>query len=203
MVCALIFGGGQFLRALKTTQGVSVSWFGCWEVFLALNLVLAFKAHRNKPSRGTVMTLITYCVWVVLVTLNLAVMFVRHTAVWNLRDTIVVTCCAIGTFCTLMIANSKRLTIMDPMVKGYLAIFFKAIPQVALGINILIMGGSGLAASTVWNGHLTIFIRLGQLHYSIKEAGWDRNRIGSAISELGNEVSWIITTILWLIANHH
>jgi hypothetical protein len=37
------------------------------------------------------------------------------------------------------------------------------------------------------------------LYFSIREAGWDRNRIGSALSEAANEISWVVTTIVWLM----
>jgi hypothetical protein len=50
----------------------------------------------------------------------------------------------------------------------------------------------------VVNGHFTILMRIGQLIFSIREAGWDRNRIGSAISEVANEASWLIVTVVWL-----
>jgi hypothetical protein len=49
-------------------------------------------------------------------------------------------------------------------------------------------------------GHITILARLGQLCCSIKEAGWDRNRRGSALSELANKVSWLVATLVWLIS---
>ena len=41
--------------------------------------------------------------------------------------------------------------------------------------------------------------RLGQLVFSIREAGWDRNRMGSLISEVANEGSWIVATVVWLL----
>ena len=60
-------------------------------------------------------------------------------------------------------------------------------------------GGAGLAGAAVITGHITILPRLGQLWFSIKEAGWDRNRHGSALSELANEASWLVATLVWLL----
>ena len=77
--------------------------------------------------------------------------------------------------------------------------FFKAIPQLALAYKIAMRGGAGLAAAAIITGHITILARLGQLWFSIKEAGWDRNRRGSAFSELANEISWLAATAVWLV----
>jgi hypothetical protein len=34
---------------------------------------------------------------------------------------------------------------------------------------------------------------------SLREAAWDRNRRGSAISEIANEGTWIVATIAWIM----
>lgn len=198
IICTFIFGGSQFLRMLTTSQGVSMSWYGSWEVFLLLNLVLAVRAHRNQSSRVTLQTILSYVSWVTMVTLDLGVMVVKGTGTWNGRDTATTVCAIVGVVMTLVVANRKQLAITDPMVKGYLAIFFKAVPQLILAYNVFMMGGNGLAAVAIVTGHITIITRLGQLGFSIREAGWDRNRIGSAISEIANETSWIVVTIVWL-----
>lgn len=198
IICTLLFGGGQFLRMLTTSQGVSISWFVCWQVFLFLNLVLATRAHINKPSRVTLQTILSYVAWVTMVTLDLGVMFWRGTGTWNERDTATMILATIGVATTLIVARRKRLAIADPRVKGYLALFFKTVPQLVMAYNIFMMGGAGIAGMTLIAGHITVLTRLGQLWFSIREAGWDKSRIGSAISELGNEGSWIIVTIVWL-----
>jgi hypothetical protein len=199
LICTLIFGGSQFLKMLSTSQGVSISWFASWQVFLVLNLVLSIRAHRNKPSRVTFQTIMSYIAWVTMVTLDLGVMIWKGTGVWNGRDTATVVFAAVGVVSTLLLARRKQLAITDPMVKGYLAVFFKAVPQLALAYNVLLVGGSGLAVAAVVTGHVTILTRLGHLWFSIREAGWDRNRVGSAISEAANECSWLVVTAIWLV----
>jgi len=32
---------------------------------------------------------------------------------------------------------------------------------------------------------------------AIREAGWDQNRAGSFLSEVTNELSWVVVTIAW------
>ena len=198
IICTFIFGGSQFLRMLTTSQGVSISWYGTWEIFLVLNLILALRAHHNQASRVTFQTVLSYVSWMAMVTLDLGVMVVKSTGKWSGRDTTTTIFAIVGVAAVLTVANRKQLAITDPLVKGYLAIFFKAVPQLILAYNMLIMGGNGLAAAAIITGHITILTRLGQLRFSIREAGWDRNRIGSAISEFANEISWTIATIVWL-----
>ncbi len=194
-----IFGGSQFYRMLTTRQGVNLSWFLCWLIFLLLNLVLTIRAHQNQPSRVTLQTILSYVAWTVVVAADLAVMLWKGTHIWDGTDNVTTGLVTLGAVFTLFIAYRLELGLVDPMVKGWLAVFFKAIPQLALAYKIYEMGGHGLAAAAVITGHVTILARLGQLWFSIKEAGWDRNRRGSALSELANEGSWLIATLVWLV----
>jgi hypothetical protein len=47
-------------------------------------------------------------------------------------------------------------------------------------------------------GHIAILTRLGQLWFALREAGWDRNRLGAATSEVANEITWLLVTLAWL-----
>lgn len=197
IACTLIFGGAQFLRMLTTSQGVSVSWFGFWELFLVLNLILAVRAHQNQPSRVTRQTILSYALWTSMVTLDLGVMVLRGTATWNVRDTVTTILALLGIMATVAVSSTSGLAITDPLVKGWLAVFFKAVPQFVLAYNLGVLGADGLAGMAILTGHVTIITRLGQLWFSIREAGWDRNRTGSAISEAANWGSWTVVTIVW------
>ena len=198
IICTLIFGGSQFIRLLTTSQGVSISWFSFWLAFLLVNLVLGVRAHKTQPSRVTLQTIISYSVWTLMVAADLTVMIAKGTGTWDVHDTRTAVLAGLGIVVVLATAKLKNLSITDPMVKGWLAVFFKGVPQLVLAYKIFLVGGGGLAGVAVLTGHITILTRLGQLYFSIKEAGWDRNRTGSAISELANEVSWVIVTIVWL-----
>jgi hypothetical protein len=199
IVCTLLFGGSQFLRLLKTSQGVSITWFLFWEVFLVLNLVLTIRAHYRQPSRVTLQTVLSYVAWTTVVTADLGLMLWKHTGLWTSSDTLTSAVAGAGIAATLIVAYRRRLTVYDPVVRGYLALFFKAIPQLTLAYSIYKMGGAGVAGVAVVTGHVTICTRLGQLWFAIREAGWERNRIGSAISEVANEGSWIVATAVWLM----
>ena len=196
---AIIFGGGQIYRMLTTGKGVSISWFVFWEVFLLLNLVLAMRAHRNQPSRVTRQALASYVLWVGIVSASIVVMLVRKTGHWQSIDTVTTGIVALGVVVTIVVARIRGAKLADPIIKGWYAVFFKGVPQTTLAANILIIGsGAGLAGSTLIAGHVTVLTRLGQVIFSVKEAGWDRNRMGSALSEMANELSWVVVTIAWL-----
>ncbi len=199
LLFTFIFGGSQFYRMLTTSQGVNLSWFLSWLIFLLLNLALTIRAHQNQPSRVTLQTILSYAAWTFVVAADLAVMLWKGTHVWGRTDTITTMLVGLGVALTLAVAYRLELGLVDPMVKGWLAVFFKAIPQLALAYKIFMRGGAGLAAAAVITGHITILARLGQLWFSIKEAGWDRNRRGSALSELANEASWLVATLVWLL----
>jgi hypothetical protein len=199
LLFTFIFGGSQFYRMLTTRQGVNLTWFVSWLIFLLLNLALCLRAHQNQPSRITLQTILSYAAWTVVVAADLAVMLWKGTHVWGETDTVTAIIVGLGVVLTVGLAYRLELGIVDPMVKGWLAVFFKAVPQFALAYKIFMMGGAGLAAAAVITGHITILSRLGQLWFSIKEAGWDRNRRGSALSELANELSWLVATAVWLV----
>jgi hypothetical protein len=199
LLFTFIFGGSQFYRMLTTQQGVNLTWFVSWLIFLLLNLALTIRAHQNQPSRVTLQTVISYAAWTVVVAADLAVMVWKGTHVWGETDNIAALIVGLGVVLTVGLAYRLDLGIVDPMVKGWLAVFFKAVPQLALAYKIFMQGGAGLAVAAVITGHITILTRLGQLWFSIKEAGWDRNRRGSALSEVANELSWLVATVVWLV----
>ncbi|MDO8621807.1 MAG: hypothetical protein Q7R80_01090 [bacterium] len=199
MICGVIFGGSQILRLVQTTQGVNISWFALWEGFILLNLVLAVRAHQAQPSRVTWQTIASYILWAVVVTIALGVMGWNRSGAWDRHDSITAMLAALGIAVTIGIAIRRRIQLADPIVRGMIAVFCKAVPQLALAYKIAMVGGAGLAGAAIVFGHVTVLTRLGQLGFSIHEAGWDRNRLGSAISEVGNEGSWLVTTAIWLV----
>ncbi len=197
VVCALIFGVEQYRSTLKTTKGMCITLFFFWEGFLSMNLVLAWQAHTAQPSRVTLQTLIIYGLWTLLITANI-VLFLWKRIPWNSSDTMNM---ILGGGAIVFIPLTGIMLgkgIDDPWIKGWLAIFCKATPQLLLAREIWRQGGGGPPAGTVWFGHVTVISRLCQLGFSIAEAGWDESRLASAFSEALNELSWVVVTIVWL-----
>lgn len=197
--CALAFGGGQTLRMLHSTTGVSLTWLAFWAVFLLINLRLSWQAHDAAPSRLTAQTLVIYLAWTSLLALNLLVLVWHGSGQWSDIDTLTSVLALCGVGATLAAGARHGLGWRDPIVRGWLAVFFKAVPQLTLAWNLWLHGGAGLSAISVWAGHVTICTRIGQLVYGIREAGWDRFRRGSLISEIANEGSWVVATLVWLV----
>ncbi|MCC7119951.1 MAG: hypothetical protein IT493_00215 [Gammaproteobacteria bacterium] len=197
--CALVFGVSQTWRMCSSVEGLSPSWFLCWALFLVINLRLSIQAHRVQPSRVTRQTVWAYAIWTTIIAANLTVLAWQGAGTWTRVDDVTIGLALAGIVTTLAIGRCHGLGWRDPIVRGWLAVFFKGVPQLTLAWNLALVGGGGLAAFGVFAGHVTICTRLGQLVYSIREAGWDRNRTGSLISEVANEGSWIVATIVWLL----
>lgn len=88
LLFTFIFGGSQFYRMLTTQQGVNLSWYLNWLIFLLLNLALCIRAHQNQPSRVTLQTILSYAAWTFVVAADLAVMLWKGSHVWGGTDTI-------------------------------------------------------------------------------------------------------------------
>ena len=198
MVTAVGFIGTQARLMLTTTEGISLTWLSFWGVFLLINLSLSSRAHQLQPSRLTYQTVFTYATWTVVVLFCIGIYIWRNSNFWTPLDTWTTGLALCGIIATLVIGYRNGLTITDPIVRGYLGVFFKGVPQLALAYNIIMMGGAGISTFAIVTGHINICTRLGQVLMSLREARWDRNRRGSAISETANEGTWIVATIAWL-----
>lgn len=199
MVCALGFGISQFVKMLETTQGVSLSWLLLWALFLVINVRLAVQAHAIRPSRISRQTIATYLAWLCMLGINLGLLAWRHDTPWTGMDSLTAALAAAGTLLVLGVGRWHGLGAHDPLVRGWMAVFFKGVPQLTLAWHMANVGGAGLSAFVVWTGHFMICTRLCQLVFSIREAGWDRARAGSLISEVANEGSWIVATVVWVM----
>ncbi|MBI4133362.1 hypothetical protein HY478_01980 [Candidatus Uhrbacteria bacterium] len=198
VIGALVLGVSQFVRMLSTLQGVSLSMFLSFEAFLAINLFLAIRAHKVQPSRVTAQTILSYALWIVLIALDLAAIAVNGTYQWSTNDTVTLVLVGIGVVGTFLVGVSNSRSVNDPIVKAWFAVFFKAMPQLLLAAKIFQFGGAGTPGAAIVSGHCTILTRIGQLIFAIREAGWDRNRVGLVVSETANELSWVVVTIIWL-----
>lgn len=199
MITAVGFIGIQAVLMLTTTEGISLTWLSFWGVFLLINLSLSSRAHQLQPSRVTYQTVFTYATWTLVVFFCIGIYVWNNATFWTELDTWTTGMALIGIVATLVVGYRHALTITDPIVRGYLGVFFKGVPQLALAYNIMMVGGAGISTFAIVTGHINICTRLGQVLMSLREAPWDRNRRGSAISEIANEGSWIVATIAWLI----
>lgn len=198
VVCGVIFGGGQFVRMLTTAEGVSITWYAFEAVSFFLNLWLAVKAYRNAPSRVMLQTCAVYAIFVLLTASDIVAMVACRTGRWNAVD--MATSLAVGFAVAAIFGVGwlKRCGLKDPIVRGALSMAFIGLPQFVLAYTIWTQGPAGLLGSSLLTGHITVCIRLGQLAFAIREASWERERIGAAMSDATNWISWLAVTAAWL-----
>lgn len=197
---AVIFCGAYFVRSLSDVTGSSLIQFGLVATFLLFHLALGLGAHRASPSRTSRQTIATYAVWLVLIVAIIVAAGTNPAYIWTEKETTQLTTAITlsGLVVLLVVGSRKRFS--DPMIKAFFAIAYKSVPQILLAWKFLAEGASGTPVVSVVVGHLTIIIRLGQIYFLVKEAGWDRNRVWLAISETANELSWVVATIAWVIS---
>lgn len=197
---AIIFGTSQFTHMLNTsTTGLSTSTFLCTAIFIGINLHLSIASHYVKPSKITRQTVIIYVVGVLIYGSLTSLMIIKSNDMWdtgdNITSVIAFTCIVIS----IIYTKIKDIKLFDPVMKGVYGLILRVIPQIALAIKIFQNGGDGLGVTMVIIFHILTLSRIFQISMSIKEVGWDKNRTGLIIAEIGNELSWTLVTIVWLI----
>ncbi len=201
IIGAFVLCGSQFFRLLETTQGQLLSMFLVMEAYLCLHLMLAVGAHRAQPSRVTRQTLWTYVMWLAFIGSNIVAIFLNGSYEWSQNDTRTAALALLGTVLVFAVMKLRHIRLQDPMLKSFLAMLFKAVPQFIMAFEVALRGGAGVPAAAVIAGNITILVRIGQIWFAIREAGWDRNRVWLCISETMNEVSWATVSVVWFFAS--
>ena len=198
LVAAIWFGFAQVGAFLVSVEGASVTWMGLWFGFVLMNLGLAIGASRRGSDRVIKQTIANYFAWTLVIGLAFFTLLAQG-ASWNSIDTLTATITGVGILGLIIYAHFAGLETFDPMIRGGFALLFKFVPQMTLAANVWIYGGSGIALYTIWVGHFIISMRIGQIWISARKTGWDRHRAGVVIGEVGNEISWIVVTIVWFL----
>lgn len=185
---------------LESTQGVSFSFFVCHGIFALLNLSLSVAALAGATLSDRAVkrqSVFIYTMWTSVLALHASIAFMKMPVLWKPIDTVAVSVVGVGVTLILAAATHKKMPLLDPYVKAGLAIFFKAVPQVALAITIYQNGKGGLSGWWILLGHVTILTRITHLWFSNRQK-WDRNTKGSFVSEVWNEASWALATAAWV-----
>lgn len=201
VVCAFIFGGSQARRMFISTQGVSFGFFACHGIFAALNLWLSLNALQNatdETRHGKKQSALMYSLWTVILLVHMSIAYFQMPQIWKTTDTVASIVVAVGILVTIVIAKIKGLPILDPYIKAGLAVFFKCVPQIALAATIYQYGKGGLSGLWIFMGHVTICTRIVHLWLSNRNK-WTRETKGLLVSETGNELSWLVATVAFLI----
>ena len=198
LFAAICFCGAQIYVFTTNIEGASITWVLFWLGFVFINLVLSIQAFFDAKDRIIKQTVINYAAWTVSITITFSVLLWQG-AKWSAVDSITSTIVGIGFASLLIYKFKKKLNIYNPRLKAGTAILLKAVPQLMLAYNIILFGGSGIATYTIIIGHIMINLRIFQVSLSARVVGWDENRKSIVFGELGNELSWIVATIAWII----
>ena len=198
LFAAICFCGAQIYVFTTNIAGASISWILFWLGFVFINLVLSIQAFFDQEDRIIKQTVINYATWTVSIAITLGVLLWQG-AKWSSVDSITSAIISVGFAGLLAYKLKKKMDIFNPRLKAGTAILLKAVPQLMLAYNIILFGGGGIAPYTIIIGHIMINLRILQVFLSARIVGWDENRKSIVFGELGNELSWIIATIAWII----
>ena len=198
LFAAIFFCGAQIYVFTTNIEGASITWVLFWLGFVFINLVLSIQAFFDAKDRIIKQTVINYAAWTVSITITFSVLLWQG-AKWSAVDSFTSTIVGIGFVSLIIYKFKKNLNIYNPRLKAGTAILLKAVPQLMLAYNIILFGGSGIATYTIIIGHIMINLRIFQVSLSARLVGWDENRKSIVFGELGNELSWIVATVAWII----
>lgn len=194
---AAIFALSQMAHMVTdSTEGLSLSMFIFAFLYVSVNSTLAIGAHKTQASEITKQLVIVMIIGVAIYFLFSLILAVKAEVAWDKNDTITTIIVLALSLVNLAYSYFKGLEFFDPVVKGNYSLIFKSVPQLFLAYKISQYGGSGLSVVMIFTFHALTLVRIFQIFQSITEAGWDRNRIGLIVSEIGNEISWTIVTIV-------
>lgn len=198
LLVMLWFYGSRIHRAFETVRGVNLAEQFSIEVFCLLNLALAVASYRSLPSRVAKQIVVIHIINAV-ATAGLGIIWITQGYVWSGND-ILTACLAVGgSLVTITVGQVYGLPLIDPIIKGWIAVACKAIPHLMLGLKIADEGRDGFPLAALVMGHLLILLRLLQIAIAVRQANaWDRNRIGAAISDGAGEIAWLFVTVMWL-----
>ncbi len=185
-------------KILGSTQGASMSYFLLFEGYVIFQILLLLGAYRQKPSRSTKQVMLVCGVWMLMLPPCIIVLLVRGYN-WTFNDSLTMGIGLVGSVLVWWWGTRRGLTLKDPQIRSYLAIVLKATPQFLLAYKIFTEGNAGVSGIALLTGHVTVATRFIQMWIDARHYGWDRNRTWFLVAEIGNEVSWLAATLVWLL----
>lgn len=176
------------------TQGLTLVLYVNFLVYVTLNLFLALAAYRKNRDEIRKYIVVVFSQWIIFLTLILFLGLGK--IVWRESDTII-SAIILGLSVVTII---KFRGINNPFSKGWLAVWFKSVPQLWLAYTIYSAGGgNGLPIITLIAGHLTAIPRLGNVIWAGSRGGWDESIKGLLLGEGMNVLTWFVVTVVWLL----
>lgn len=198
IVMAYFFAIPQVMRMFVDVRGVTITWLLFAGVFVALNLWLSAKSYRTTRSRTGFQTLAIYTNWTVLVTILVIISFMKCT--WTEQDSLVSSLIIVAAVAVTIGAIMSKKSLADPSVRGLLVGLFRMVPHLYLSYVIIHAGSAGgVASKTIVAANITASARIFTLVSAGRKSGWDKSMKASLFSELTNEGSWLVVTLVWFL----
>lgn len=198
----LFFLPFQAHRMLSSTDGVILTSFLFVAIYAVFMLSLALSAHRAGPTRTTKQMVIIWVCGFSLYALLTTIFLFKAERLWNENDTVNATYAAIGVLGASALIRIRKLSLRHPAVKMSLAISFRVIPQLFLGLNAFAAQTSkGLSGWFIWSFHVLIACRIYQAYHGMKEQNGqaDQSMRYLLISECLGWTSWCVITTAWIV----
>lgn len=201
---AWVFALPQVICSFKSTAGMPITWSFLCTVFAVVNLFLAIGAYRIQKTNKSGQLIFVYSNWVLLFGSMFVAIALNKS--WTVTDTILVAVVVLGSALVISVRWGGGIlsTVTEPITRGIISLIVKSIPQLYVGYCIIHDGANtGLPWQTLLVGHITVCIRIGEIFFSAMTKGvggqhnWSRHNIGLLISEVGNEITWCVTTVIW------
>jgi hypothetical protein len=171
--------------------GLTLTMWVAFIGYLSVSLSLAVMAWKEKRETIRLFTVIIFAQWIVFTIVMLAFGF--RTVAWSDEDsvvTIVITLMSVGTI--------WRLGLKNPMTRGWLAVWSKAVPQLwSAHVMWAAQNSEWLPALSLLATHATSLPRFVQVYLQGRRGGWDTPTKGLMLGESANIISWLIVTIVW------
>jgi hypothetical protein len=175
------------------TAGLTLAVYVVFLAYMALGLTLSISSYKIKREKARKHLIIIFLQWLILVGAILAVGL--NKIIWRPGDTVI--CVAILILSVFTIAHFRGFK--DPIGRGLLAVWCKAIPQLWLAYTMLnAKSSAGVPIITLLAGHITSIPRLIEIFISGSKHGWDRPTKGLLLGESANILTWVAVTIVWI-----
>jgi len=175
------------------TGGLTLAMWAIFIGYLLVSLSLSLLAWQEKKDRIRLYTMIIFAQWTVFILVLFIMCF--KSVCWSDGDTVV--CISVS---ALSVATVVRKGLKDPMTRGWLSVWCKALPQLWIAYVMLeARSAEWLPGLSLLATNATSIPRLIQVYLQGRQGGWDRATKGLFLGETSNVATWTVVTVVWLI----
>jgi hypothetical protein len=195
---AYYFTVPQVRRMFVSVQGVTINWLLCAAIFIGLCLYTSVGLYRKDASRSTLQALVIYANWAVLLIPLVTIAFLK--CAWTRQDSLIFSLIMISAVAVVIWGKFNGHDLGHPIIRGMLVGLFRVVPHLFMAYCIFsVRSGHGIAVKTVMAANITALARIGTLYLSGRKSHWEKGVRALLLAESANEVSWMVTTLMWYI----